>query len=143
MLNKVMLIGNLGQDPELRNTQGGTAVSTIRIATNERRKNAAGDYADHVEWHTVVLWGRDAENVAKFCQKGKQLYVEGKLQTRKWQDKSGADRYSTEIVADVVRFLGGGNREGGSEPQHWRSPGQGRGADGGDRMPYQDEDIPF
>lgn len=134
MLNKVMLIGNLGQDPELRNTAGGTAVSTIRIATNERRKNAAGDYADHVEWHTVVLWGRDAENVVKYCQKGKQLYIEGRLQTRKWQDKNGADRYSTEIVCEVVRFLGGGG--GGGE----RTEGASRGK--ADQQRY-DEEVPF
>lgn len=143
MLNKVMLIGNLGQDPELRNTASGTAVCTIRLCTNERRKNAQGEWVDHAEWHTIVCWDKTAENVTKFCQKGKQLYVEGKLQTRKWQDKNGADRYSTEIVADVVRFLGGGSREGGGESQHGRGGGQGRGSDGGDRLPYQDEDIPF
>ena len=107
MVNKVFLIGNLGQDPELRNTAGGNAVCTLRLATAERRKGADGNWAEHTEWHSVVTWGRDAENVAKYCRKGKQLFIEGRLQTRKYQDKDGRDKYSTEIVAENVRFLGG------------------------------------
>lgn len=172
MVNKAILIGNLGQDPELRNTAGGTAVCTLRLATTERRKGADGNWSDHTEWHTVVAFGRTAENVAKFCKKGKQVFVEGRIQTRKWQDKSGQDRYSTEIVSDNIRFLGGGGGGGGGEGGGYGGGGggyggggggggygggggrdQGRGAggnygggDGGghdDQMPYQDEDIPF
>ena len=142
MVNKVILIGNLGQDPEVRNTASGNAICTLRLATAERRKGPDGNWGDHTEWHSVVTFGRDAENVVKFCRKGKQLFIEGRLQTRKWQDKNGADRYSTEIVAENIRFLGGGDREGG-EHQQWRGGGQGRGADGSDRLPHQDEDIPF
>ena len=116
MVNKVILIGNLGQDPELRSTANGQSVGSLRIATTEKFKDREGNLQERTEWHTVVLWGRDAENVHKFCKKGKQLYIEGRLQTRKWQDKTtGADRYSTEVVADQVRFLGGGAREGGGD----------------------------
>jgi|TARA_R100000084_G_scaffold99909_1_gene54447 single-strand DNA-binding protein len=105
-VNKAILVGRLGSDPDLRTTGGGTSVVNIRLATNDRRKE--GDqWVDHTEWHNVTVWGRSAENVAKFCSKGKELFVEGRIQTRKYQDKSGADRYSTEIVADNIRFLGG------------------------------------
>ena len=112
-VNKAILVGRLGVDPELRTTGTGTDVVNIRMATTDRRKE--GDaWVDHTEWHNVTVWGRTAENVAKFCTKGKEIYVEGKIQTRKYQDKSGADRYSTEIVADNVRFLG--SRKDNSDP---------------------------
>tara|TARA_R100000234_G_scaffold118040_1_gene97669 strand:+ start:1361 stop:1759 length:399 start_codon:yes stop_codon:yes gene_type:complete len=104
-VNKAILVGRLGVDPELRTTGTGTHVVNIRMATTDRRKEGES-WVDHTEWHNVTVWGRTAENVAKFCTKGKEIYVEGKIQTRKYQDKSGADRYSTEIVADNVRFLG-------------------------------------
>ena len=105
-VNKAILVGRLGVDPELRTTGSGTNVVNMRMATTDRRKE--GDsWVDHTEWHNITVWGRTAENVAKFCSKGKEIYVEGKIQTRKYTDKSGVDRYSTEIVADNVRFLGG------------------------------------
>ena len=104
-VNKAILVGRLGTDPELRTTAGGTSVVNMRLATSDRRKE--GDqWIDHTEWHNVTVWGRSADNVAKFCTKGKELFVEGRIQTRKYQDKTGAERYSTEIVADNVRFLG-------------------------------------
>ena len=104
-VNKAILVGRLGADPELRNTAGGTSVVNIRLATSDRRKD--GDqWVDHTEWHNVTVWGRSADNVAKYCTKGKELFVEGRIQTRKYQDKSGADRYATEIVAENIRFLG-------------------------------------
>ena len=132
MVNKVILIGNLGQDPELRSTANGQSVGSLRIATTEKFKDREGNLQERTEWHTVVLWGRDAENVHKFCKKGKQLYIEGRLQTRKWQDKTtGADRYSTEIVADQVRFLGGGAREGGGDEGGGNYGGGGGGGGGG------------
>ena len=106
-VNKATLVGNLGQDPELRHTAGGTAVTTLRLATTHRMKDREGNWNDQTEWHSVVVWGKRAETVAQFCRKGKQLYVEGRIQTRKWQDRDGKDRLSTEIVADDVRFLGG------------------------------------
>ena len=113
MVNKVILIGNLGQDPELRTTGSGMAVVTLRLATTDKRKGQDGTWTDHTEWHSVTVFGRTAENVNQYCRKGKQLYVEGRLQTRKWQDKEGHDRYTTEVVADNVRFLGGGGGAGG------------------------------
>ena len=111
MVNKVILIGNLGQDPEIRQTGGGSSVCNLRIATTTRRKDQAGQWNDQTEWHNVVCFGRTAENVANFMRKGRQIYIEGRLQTRKWQDRTGQDRWSTEVVADNVKFLGG--REGG------------------------------
>jgi len=112
MINKVILIGNLGQDPDMRSTQSGSSVANLRIATTERRKDRDGNWNDHTEWHSVVSFGRTAENVGKYCRKGKQIYVEGRLQTRKWQDRDGRDRYSTEVVADNIRFLSGGSSQG-------------------------------
>ena len=113
-VNKAILVGNLGQDPEIRSTGSGTPVATLRIATSDRRKDRDGNWTDHTEWHTVVVFGRQAENVGRFCRKGKQLFIEGRIQTRKWQDKEGRDRYNTEIVANDVRFLGG-RGEGASD----------------------------
>ena len=120
MVNKVILIGNLGQDPEGRETASGTAVTNLRIATNERRKDQSGEWHDHTEWHSVVCFGKTAENVARFCRRGKQLFIEGRIQTRKWQDKEGNDRYSTEVVADRVRFRGGA----GQDAEHSQSNGR-------------------
>ena len=97
MINKVILIGNLGRDPEARPTANST-VCSFSIATNERRKDRDGNWTDHTEWHNIVSWG-------KYCQKGKQVYVEGRLQTRKWQDKEGNDKYTTEVVAEQVKFM--------------------------------------
>lgn len=104
-VNKVILVGNLGQDPETRTAKSGSVIANLSVATNERVKSGE-DWTDHTEWHRVVVFGKTAENVARFLKKGRQIYVEGKLRTRKWQDKEGQDRYSTEIVADTVHFLG-------------------------------------
>ncbi|MDZ4787084.1 MAG: single-stranded DNA-binding protein [bacterium] len=107
-VNKVILIGNLGADPEIRYTGNQTAVCTLRIATGEKRKDATGNWVEHTEWHSVVTFGKTAENCSQYLAKGRQVFIEGRLQTRKWQDKEGKDRYSTEIVANIVQFLGGG-----------------------------------
>ncbi len=131
MVNKVILIGNLGQDPELRSTGGGQSVGSLRVATTDKFKDKEGNLQERTEWHTVVVWGRDAENVHKYCKKGKQLYIEGRLQTRKWQDKEGKDRYSTEVVAEVVRFLGGAGGAGGAGGGAEEGGGGGRGGYGG------------
>lgn len=105
-LNKVMLIGNLGRDAELRYTPGGDAVATINLATTDAWKGRDGEKKEKTEWHRVVLWGKSAEALAEYLKKGKQIYVEGQLQTRKWQDKEGADRYTTEVRAWRVQLLG-------------------------------------
>lgn len=106
-LNKVMLIGNLGADPEVRYSPNGMAVANVRLATNESwRDKESGETQERTEWHRIVFFGRLAEVVKEYVHKGSQIYIEGRLQTRKWQDKDGQDRYSTEIVANDMQMLG-------------------------------------
>jgi single-strand DNA-binding protein len=107
-VNKAIVLGNLGRDPELRHTQSGKAVCQLNVATTETWNDQSGERQEKTEWHRIVVWGRQAENCDKYLSKGRSVYVEGRIQTRKWQDKDGADRYSTEIVADRVQFIGGG-----------------------------------
>ena len=112
-VNKVIIVGNLGQDPEVRYTPSGSAVANVSIATTEQWKDKqTGETNEKTEWHRVVCFNRLAEIVAEYLKKGRQIYIEGRLQTRKWQDQSGNDRYTTEIVASEMQMLGG--REGGS-----------------------------
>lgn len=132
-VNKVILIGNLGQDPETRTAGSGTVVANLSIATNERVKGKDDNWEDHTEWHRVVLFGKTAENAARFLQKGRQVYIEGKLRTRKWQDKDGADRYSTEIVADTVQFLGPKPDGAGRDDRGARDDRRGRDDRGGEQ----------
>ncbi|GAB3027251.1 single-stranded DNA-binding protein [Bowmanella dokdonensis] len=124
-INKVILVGNLGQDPEVRYTANGKAVASLNLATSESWKDQSGQIQERTEWHRVSLFGKLAEIAGEYLRKGSQVYVEGKLQTRKWQDKSGQDRYTTEIVLDpftgVMQMLGGGSGGGGGG----RSPQQG------------------
>ena len=136
-VNKVILVGRLGADPESRNTNSGLAVANLRIATSERQKKG-DEWVEHTEWHRVVVFGKQAESVSRFLTKGRQVYVEGRLRTRKWQDKEGNDRYSTEIVGDRVQFLGskdGGGGQGGGQ----NSGGYG----GGGSYGKPSDDIPF
>jgi single-strand DNA-binding protein len=112
-VNKVILVGNLGKDPELKHTSSGTAVATMTIATNERFKDKSGEWQDKTEWHSVVLWQRLAEIASEYLKKGRSVYVEGRLQTRSWEDKQGQKRYTTEIVASDLVLLGGGRSEEG------------------------------
>jgi single-strand DNA-binding protein len=136
-VNKVILVGNLGADPEVRQTTGGTQVASLRIATTSRRKTQSGDWEDETEWHTVAAFGRTAENVGRFLKKGRQVYVEGRLKTRKWQDKEGKDRWTTEVLADVVHFLGGGRGDGGGSQREVGDDGPEYGQGG------RDADITF
>ena len=100
MINKVILVGNLGVKPELKSTNSGMSVSSMRLATSDRKKDSAtGEWVDVTEWHTVTVFGTQADNCCKYLDKGRQIYVEGRLQTRKWQDKEGRDRWSTEVIA--------------------------------------------
>ena len=118
-LNKVMLIGRLGQDPEVRYTQSNTAVATLNLATNERYRDSNGEYQDRTEWHRVVAWGRTAEVCQQYLSKGSLIYVEGPLQTREWEDNQGQKRYTTEVKALQMTMLDsrGGNGGGmGSVP---------------------------
>jgi single-strand DNA-binding protein len=111
-VNKVILLGNLGRDPETRYTTGGDAVTNLRIATTEQWKDKSGEKQEKTEWHSVVLFGRQAEVAGEYLKKGRSVYIEGRLQTRKWTDKEGVEKYSTEIVADRMQLIGGA-REGG------------------------------
>jgi single-strand DNA-binding protein len=106
-VNKVILLGNLGANPEMRFTQGGQAVANLRLATTERWTDKSGQKQEATEWHRVVVWGKQAEIVGQYLTKGRQIFVEGSIRTRQWQDKEGQKRYSTEIVARNIQMLGG------------------------------------
>lgn len=110
-VNRVILIGNLGADPEVRYTQGGTAVANMRIATNESWTDKQGQRHDRTEWHRVIVWGKQGETCAEYLSKGRSVYLEGRLQTREWTDNDGRKNYSTEVVADRVVFLSTGQRD--------------------------------
>ena len=133
MINKAIIVGNLGADPEIRYTQSGTAVASFRVATTERWKGQDGQMQEQTEWHSCNAWGKLAEICGKYLQKGSKVYVEGSINTRKWQDKSGNDRYSTEIKVREMKMLdsrGGGDRSGSA------------GADG-PAPPMGDDSVPF
>src|SRR5512145_237928 len=112
-VNKVILVGNLGRDAELRYTPGGAAVATINMATTEVWNDKGGQRQEKTEWHRVVLWGKSAESLAEYLTKGKQIYVEGRLQTRQWDDKDGNKRYTTEVRSDRLVLLSSGGNGGG------------------------------
>lgn len=131
-VNKVIILGRLGQDPDVRTTASGAQVVNLNVATNELgRADEQGNRQDLTEWHRIVLFGRTAEVAAQYLSKGSQVYVEGRLQTRKWQDQNGQDRYSTEIVGNEMQFIGGrGDNQGGGQgfggqPQQGYSQPQG------------------
>jgi single-strand DNA-binding protein len=156
-VNKVILVGNLGRDPETRYTTGGDAVTNIRVATTDTWKDKNGEKQEKTEWHTIVFFGRQAEIAGEYLKKGRQVYIEGRLQTRKWQDKEGQDRYTTEIVADRMQMLG--SRESASsassvpsDPSEREPAAAGASAGarkGGSAAPAKksvddlDDDIPF
>ncbi len=158
-VNKVILVGNLGSDPELRYTQGGQAVANFNIATNERWTDKGGETQERTEWHKIVVWGRQAENCEKYLSKGRQVYIEGRLQTRDWEDRDGNKRYTTEIVAQNVQFLSGGGPSagagsswGGGSSSSSSSGGGSQSRDNRDDDPgpeasfdqsFNDDDIPF
>lgn len=138
-VNKVLLVGNLGRDAEMRYTPGGSPVATLNMATTETWNDKAGQKQEKTEWHRVVLWGKTAESLNEYLTKGKQIYVEGRLQTRTWDDKDGNKRYTTEIRADRIVLLGGGGQRQESGPAHL-SDEQMAGAVAG---PLDDDSIPF
>ena len=155
-VNKVILVGNLGRDAEVRYTQGGTAVATLNMATTEVwNDKQSGQRQERTEWHRVVVWGRQAETLQEYLLRGRQIYVEGRLQTRQWDDRDGNKRYTTEVRADRIVLLSGR----GGEPGRSGEPGRGREAGGpqpGERQEQApapagpdaaaeltDDDIPF
>lgn len=137
-VNKVILVGHLGADPEMKFTQGGQPVCSFRLATNEVWTDKSGQRQEQTEWHSIVVWGKTAELCNQYLSKGRQAYLEGKIKTRQWQDKEGQTRYTTEIVADVVRFLGGG-ADGPSTPKTGAKPAAAPSNQGS----FSDDDIPF
>ncbi len=134
MINKVILIGNLGADPELRHTQSGVTVASFRVATTERWKGQDGQMQEQTEWHSIVAWKRLGEICGEYLSKGSRVYVEGKLQTRKWQDQDGKDRYTTEIVAREMKMLSPKGEAGqeGTSREEWKEP-----------PPMGDDSVPF
>lgn len=131
-VNKVIILGRLGQDPDVRTTASGTQVVNLNVATNERgRADEQGNRQDVTEWHRIVLFGRTAEIAAQYLTKGSQVYIEGRLQTRKWQDQNGQDRYSTEIVGNEMQFIGGRNDGGQGGQGGYQQPQQQGGGFGG------------
>src|ERR1700750_2930023 len=166
-VNKVILVGNLGRDAELRYTPGGAAVATLNMATTETWNDKSGQRQEKTEWHRVVFWGKVAESLTEYLAKGKQVYIEGRLETRQWNDKDGNKRYTTEIKGDKIVLLGGGggggqrggggmSRGGGGDGQRGGGGmsrgggddqmGGGQPSHGGSDMPetpLTDDDIPF
>ena len=142
-VNKVILVGNLGRDAELRYTPAGAAVATINMATTEVWNDKAGQRQEKTEWHRVVLWGKSAESLAEYLVKGKQIYVEGRLQTRQWDDKDGNKRYTTEIRGDRIVLLGGGGGGGRNQSIERQEVGVHAGAPEPASEPLTDDDIPF
>ena len=149
-VNKVILVGNLGRDAELRYTPGGAAVATLNMATTEVWNDKQGAKQEKTEWHRVIFWGKVAESLTEYLTKGKQVYVEGRLQTRQWDDKDGNKRYTTEIKGDRLVLLGGGGGGGrgggmsraGGEESMGGGQAPSHGADVPDQ-PLTDDDIPF
>tara|TARA_B110000495_G_C23043036_1_gene627330 strand:+ start:8826 stop:9299 length:474 start_codon:yes stop_codon:yes gene_type:complete len=139
-INKVIIVGNVGGDPETRYMPSGSAVTNLTIATNESWKDkATGEQKERTEWHRVAMFNRLAEIAAEYLRKGSQVYIEGKLRTRKWQDKSGQDRYTTEIIADEMQMLGG---RGGSSGGNFGSGQQGDASSGGNQQGQSGSNVP-
>jgi single-strand DNA-binding protein len=138
-VNKVIVIGNLGRDPELRYTKDGRAVANFTVATNERWRDREGNTQERTEWHRIVVWDKQAETCAQYLQKGRSVYVEGRLQTREWEDKEGQKRRTTEVVAQTVQFLGPrggqagqGGGQGGPPAEEPEAPPE----QAGDEIPF-------
>jgi len=143
-VNKVILVGNLGADPEIKYATSGTAIANLRVATTENRKNRDGDWEELTEWHRVVMFGKQAEVCKDYLRKGSKIYIEGRLQTRSWDDQSGQKRYMTEVVGNQMVML---DPRGQDAPAHGggqRNTGGGRYNDAPpDNLPEPDDDLPF
>lgn len=156
-VNKAIIVGNLGKDPETRFMPNGNAVCEITLATSENWKDRDGNQQERTEWHKVVAYGRLAEIMGEYLRKGRQVYIEGRIQTDKWQDKEGKDRYTTKIIANEMQMLGGRDSMGGSggeasfgggnkpaaKPQQQPAPASGGFGSGGSSVDDFDDDIPF
>jgi len=139
-VNKVILVGNLGSDPEMRHIPSGAAVCEFRLATNESWNDKDGQRQERTEWHRIIVWGKRAETCAKYLSRGRQVYVDGRLRTRAWEDKEGNKRYTTEVIAGDVQFLGGGADKGARTSQDASAP-VGHDFSGGNQG--VEDEIPF
>jgi len=144
-INKVILIGNLGRDPELRYTQNGQPVANFSLATSENwTDKTSGEKVEKTEWHRIVVWGRTAEHCSQYLAKGRTVYIEGRLQTRDWEDKEGQKRSTTEINAQTVQFLGGPKGQSAGSPEAGAGAGAGAGESRGTGgPPAAADDVPF
>ena len=140
-VNKAILVGNVGRDPEVRYSPSGTAVCNLTLATTKKWKDKDGEAKEETEWHRVVLYQRLAEVAGVYVKKGKQIYIEGSLKTRKWTDKDGVDKYTTEIVADQMQLLGG--REEPEKPKTHAEMKRGNSAPPPKKGRFDDDDVPF
>ena len=136
-VNKVMVMGRLGQDPELRYTQNQTAVCSLNVATTEFKQGQDGQREEMTEWHRIVVWGKQAENASKYLAKGRGIFVEGRLSTRSWEDQNGQKRYTTEIVANNVQFLSSGNDNQGQNQNQNRQGNNQRNTQGNNQRDRQ------
>ena len=150
MVNKVILVGNLGRDPEIRHTQSSQPVANFTLATSERWTSKDGERQEKTEWHRIVVWGKLAEFCGQYLSKGRQVYIEGRLQTREWEDREGNKRKTTEIVADTVQFVGprpssGGGGDAGDVSDPYEGAPSAATPQGGAATPQggTDDDIPF
>jgi single-strand DNA-binding protein len=140
-VNKVILIGNLGSDPTVRFTQSGTAVANFNIATTERYNDRNGERQERTEWHRIVMFGRQAEIAQQYLKKGRQVYIEGRLQTREWEDQQGVKKYTTEVVCNNMQMLGGRGGGGDDFPSQDFPPEPAQASKGGGSS--DDDDLPF
>ena len=134
--NRIILVGNLGRDPELRYTTQGTAVCSFSMATNEKRKDASGQYIEHVTWFRVTLWGKQAEAASQYLSKGRAVYIEGWLRVEDWTDRDGKPRHNLEVNATDMQFIGGGEKHEGAKAAASASTGE-------QSKPIDDDDVPF
>ena len=143
-VNKVILVGNLGSDPEIRTTPGGQRVANFRLATSRSWNNQEGQRQEKTEWHSIVAWGKTADIVERYLQKGKQVYVEGRLETRSWQDKDGQTRYKTEIICETMQMLGRAGERGGEGGGEYSRAGAGAPpSEENISQAGPDDDLPF
>ncbi len=147
-VNKVILLGRLGADPELRYTPSQLAICNLSIATSERRQSPQGEWEEQTEWHRVVVFNKQAENCNQYLQKGREVFIEGRLRTNKWQDKDGNNRYTTEIIASNVKFIGSRSDTSNfssrpPEEEQFRKPEKVESPKLDDSVSFEDDDIPF
>lgn len=149
-LNKVMIIGNLGGDPEIKYSANGTAMANLKVATSENRKNKEGEWEERTEWHRILLLGRNAENAKDYLHKGSKVYIEGKIETRSWDDQNGQKHYMTEIIANDMLFLDPKDKSAGDNSEQPQQPPRRSGGGGSQRpqasapnFPAEEDDLPF